>query len=151
MAALAQRTTAWFPVARTADVGTTPLPVGAGGQSYVVVRLRPGGEVSAFTARCPHRLVPLAAGTVVDGRLQCPYHGCRFGAGGGCGDNPPLGPGGTPPPRADLPVPWAVEERGGWVCIAPSPTREPCPARDDVPPEPAPAAQPPAGRVLGNL
>jgi phenylpropionate dioxygenase-like ring-hydroxylating dioxygenase large terminal subunit len=151
MAALAKRTTAWFPVARAADVGTTPLPVGADGQSYVVVRLRPGGEVSAFPARCPHRLVPLAAATVVDGRLQCRYHGWRFDAEGRCVDIPSLGPDGTPPPRADLRVPWAVEERGGWVWIAPAPTRERCPARDDVVPEPAAPAEPPAGRVFGNL
>jgi phenylpropionate dioxygenase-like ring-hydroxylating dioxygenase large terminal subunit len=61
-------TTGWYPVARVTEVGTRPLPVGAGGAAFVVVRLRPGGEVSAFPARCPHRLVPLAAGTVVDGR-----------------------------------------------------------------------------------
>src|SRR4051794_41794915 len=100
MAALAQRTTAWFPVARAADVGTTPLPVGADGQSYVVVRLQPGGEVSAFPARCPHRLVPLTTGTVVDGRLQCPYHGWRVGAEGRGGGNPSPRAGGAPPPPA---------------------------------------------------
>ena len=47
--------TGWFPVARTTEIGTTPIPVAAGGRPYVVVRLRPGGEVSAFPARCPHR------------------------------------------------------------------------------------------------
>ena len=51
--------TGWYPVARAVEVGTEPLPVGAGGRAYVLVRLRPGGEVSAFPARCPHRLVPL--------------------------------------------------------------------------------------------
>jgi phenylpropionate dioxygenase-like ring-hydroxylating dioxygenase large terminal subunit len=80
----------WYPVARAAEVGTTPLPVGAAGRPYVVVRLRPGGEVAAFPARCPHRLVPLAAGAVVDGRLQCTYHGWRFDAEGRCVDIPSL-------------------------------------------------------------
>ena len=61
--------TGWYPVARAADVGTRPLPVGAGGRAYVLVRLRPGAEVSAFPARCPHRLVPLSAATVVDGSV----------------------------------------------------------------------------------
>ena len=144
--------TAWFPVARATEVGTTPLPVGADGQAYVLVRLRPRGEVSAFPARCPHRLVPLAAGTVADGRLQCPYHGWQFDPEGRCVDNPSLGPDGTPPPRADLTVPWAVEERAGWVWLAPSPTREPVPAPSaDLRPEPAPAPSQPAGRVFGNL
>jgi phenylpropionate dioxygenase-like ring-hydroxylating dioxygenase large terminal subunit len=145
------RTPAWFPVARAADVGTVPVPVGAGGRGYVVVRLRPGGEVSAFPDRCPHRLVPLAAGTVVDGRLQCPYHGWRFDAEGRCVAIPSLGPDGTPPPRADLPTPWAVEERGGWVWIAPSRTAERCPSAPTSAPEPVPAPAPPPGGVLGNL
>src|SRR3954452_23645312 len=113
MPALEQSTSAWFPVARAADVGTKPVPVGGAGQSYVVVRLRPGGEVSAFPARCPHRLVPLAAGTVVDGRLQCSYHGWRVDAEGRCVNITSLGADGTPPPRADLRVPWAVDHRGG--------------------------------------
>src|SRR3954469_22169555 len=145
------RTPAWFPVARAADVGTVPVPVGAGGRGYVVVRLRPGGEVSAFPDRCPHRLVPLAAGTVVDGRLQCPYHGWRFDAEGRCVAIPSLGPDGTPPPRADLPTPWAVEERGGWGWIAPSRPAERCPSAPTSAPEPVPAPAPPPGGALGNL
>ncbi|MGY1605240.1 Rieske 2Fe-2S domain-containing protein [Geodermatophilus sp. SYSU D00815] len=149
--AVAKRTTAWFPVARSSEVGTTPVPVGADGRPYVVVRLRPGGEVSAFPAHCPHRLVPLAAATVVEGRLRCPYHGWQFDAEGRCVDIPSLGPDGTPPPRADLAVPWAVEERGGWVWIAPAPTSERCPPRGGAAPEPAPVPEPPPGPVFGNL
>jgi phenylpropionate dioxygenase-like ring-hydroxylating dioxygenase large terminal subunit len=147
------RSTGWFPVARAAEVGTTPVPVGAGGQAYVVVRLRPGGEVSAFPARCPHRLVPLTAAGVVGGRLQCPYHGWRFDAEGRCVDVPSLGPQGSAPPRADLPVPWAVEERHGWVWLAPERTdvvAPPAPAAEPLP-EPAPAPGPPRGPVFGNL
>jgi phenylpropionate dioxygenase-like ring-hydroxylating dioxygenase large terminal subunit len=143
--------TGWFPVARAADVGTTPVPVGAGGSAYVVVRLRPGGEVSAFPARCPHRLVPLAAGVVVDGRLQCPNHGWRFDGEGRCVAIPSLGTTGTPPPRADLDMPWAVEEKHGWVWLAPERTSSPVPARLSTPPEPAPEPPDPAGRVFDNL
>jgi phenylpropionate dioxygenase-like ring-hydroxylating dioxygenase large terminal subunit len=153
MVATTGRRTSWFPVARATDVGTTPVPVGAAGQAFVVVRLRPGGEVSAFPSRCPHRLVPLAAATVVDGTLQCPYHGWRFDAEGRCADIPSLGPQGTPPPRADLPVPWAVEERHGWVWLAPDATTAPVPPRSAVEPapEPVPEPPPPSGPVFGNL
>ena len=135
-------TTEWFPVARSAEVGTTPLPVGAGGQAYVVVRLRADGEVSAFPARCPHRLVPLAAGSVVEGRLQCPAHGWRFDQAGPLRGHPVLGPHGTPPPRADLSMPWAVEERHGWVWLAPERTTAPAPAPASGAPERAPPAPP---------
>jgi phenylpropionate dioxygenase-like ring-hydroxylating dioxygenase large terminal subunit len=151
MAATGPLATDWFPVVRSADVGTTPLPVGAGGQAFVVVRMRPDGEVSAFPARCPHRLVPLAAGAVVDGRLQCPAHGWRFDQLGHCVDIPSLGPHGTPPPRADLPMPWAVEERHGWVWLAPERTTAPPPPRVPGAPERAPVPPDPGGPAFDNL
>src|SRR5215207_10155642 len=145
----------WFPVARSADVGTTPVPVGAGGAAHVVVRLRPGGEVSAFPARCPHRLVPLAAGAVIGGRLQCPAHGWRFDGDGRCVDIPSLGEHGAPPPRADLSMPWAVEERHGWIWLAPERTTTHVPPSPSAAPEPAPAPAPapanPGGTAFDNL
>ncbi|MBN1091141.1 Rieske 2Fe-2S domain-containing protein [Blastococcus sp. TML/M2B] len=143
----------WFPVARADEVGTTPLPVSAGGRAWVVVRLRHGGEVSAFPARCPHRLVPLATAAVVDGRLQCAAHGWRFDGEGRCAEIPSLGAGGTPPPRADLAGPWAVEERAGWVWLAPDRTAHRAPARPGGVPAVEPRREPPApvGPVFGNL
>ncbi|MGY1805137.1 Rieske 2Fe-2S domain-containing protein [Blastococcus sp. SYSU D00922] len=145
--------TGWYPVARATDVGTTPLPVGAGGRAFVVVRLQPGGEVSAFPARCPHRLVPLATATVRDGRLQCPAHGWRFDGEGRCVDIPSLGATGTPPPRADLATPWAVEERHGWVWLAPDRTATPSPPRPVAAPSPErpPAPAGPPGPLFDNL
>lgn len=153
MVAISAASSGWFAVARTAEVGTTPVPVGAGGRGYVVVRLSPGGEVSAFPARCPHRAVPLAAATVTGGRLECPRHGWRFDADGRCVAAPSLGPAGVPPPRADLPVPWAVEERHGWVWLAPDRTTAAVPARSaGLPrPEAVPPPQGPRGPVFGNL
>ncbi|WP_254791107.1 Rieske 2Fe-2S domain-containing protein [Blastococcus tunisiensis] len=140
-------------MARATAVGTTPVPVGAGGRSYVLVRLRPGAEISAFPARCPHRLVPLAGATVAEGRLQCPAHGWRFDGEGRCVDVPSLGPAGCPPPRADLPMPWAVEERHGWVWLAPDRTGTPGPPRPGAAPvlEPVPGTPAPRGGVFGNL
>jgi phenylpropionate dioxygenase-like ring-hydroxylating dioxygenase large terminal subunit len=145
--------TGWFPVARADEVGSVPVPVAAGGRPYVVVRLRPGGEVSAFPARCPHRLAPLATATVVEGRLQCPSHGWRFDGEGRCAEIPSLGADGTPPPRADLSVPWAVEERHGWVWIAPDRTAPATPPRPARTPVAEPVREPgrPQGPVFGNL
>ena len=144
----------WYPVARSSAVGTAPVPVGAGGRAYVVVRLRPGAEVTGLSARCPHRLVPMAAGTVVDGRLQCPYHGWQFNAEGRCVEIPSLGEDGIAPPRADLGAPWAVEERDGWVWLAPERTallRPPRLGGATPRPEPVPAPPTPSGPVFGNL
>lgn len=42
------------------------------------------GEVFALRDLCPHRGVPLSAGRIADGTVECPYHGWRFGPDGGC-------------------------------------------------------------------
>ena len=145
--------TGWFPVARAADVGGAPIAVGAGGRPYVVLRLRPGAEVTALSARCPHRLAPLTTGSVVDGTLECAHHGWRFTTDGRCVDIPSLGVDGTPPPRADLSAPWAVEERDGWVWIAPERTVHHRPPRAvaHTTADPVPVLPGPTGPVLGNL
>jgi phenylpropionate dioxygenase-like ring-hydroxylating dioxygenase large terminal subunit len=152
MTASTGTSTGWFPVAPSAEVGTTPVPVGAGGEAYVVVRLEPGGEVAAYPARCPHRLVPLSAGTVVGGELQCPYHGWRFGPDGRCAEVPSLGSDVAPPPRASLTLP-LVAERHGWIWLAPGPAAEAEPPEPEAEPiaATAPEPAPPAGRVFGNL
>lgn len=38
--------------------------------------------------RCAHRFAPLSQGRIVDGALECPYHGLRFSASGQCVHNP---------------------------------------------------------------
>lgn len=49
------------------------------------------GEVFALRDICPHRGVPLSAGTVMDdGSVQCPYHGWRFRGDGQCALIPSL-------------------------------------------------------------
>ncbi|OAJ61450.1 (2Fe-2S)-binding protein [Paraburkholderia ginsengiterrae] len=48
----------------------------------------PGGTVVALEDRCPHRFAPLSRGRLIDGALECPYHGLRFGAAGTCVLNP---------------------------------------------------------------
>src|SRR5918998_898479 len=107
----------------------------------------------ARAAEVGTRPLPVSAATVVDGRLTCPYHGWQYDGEGRCVSLPSLGPDGTAPPRADLPVPWAVEERHGWVWLAPERTAVPTPPRPaaDTAPEPVPAPPEPSGPVLGNL
>ncbi len=57
------------------------------GQSVVMFR---GGDgaISVLEDRCAHRGVPLSMGSVVDGTMQCLYHGLRFNAEGVCVHNP---------------------------------------------------------------
>ncbi|WP_296595565.1 aromatic ring-hydroxylating dioxygenase subunit alpha [Phenylobacterium sp.] len=42
------------------------------------------GRATALLAACPHRWMPLDPARLVDGDLECPYHGARFDASGAC-------------------------------------------------------------------
>lgn len=44
----------------------------------------PEGKVAALADRCPHRLVPLSTGRIVNGVVECGYHGLRFDGTGAC-------------------------------------------------------------------
>jgi phenylpropionate dioxygenase-like ring-hydroxylating dioxygenase large terminal subunit len=48
------------------------------------------GEAFALRDLCPHRGVPLSAGQLLDGTVECPYHGWRFKPSGQCSHIPSL-------------------------------------------------------------
>ena len=50
----------------------------------VVLYRRANGTLVALTDRCPHRLLPLSAGSRVGDEIQCGYHGMRFASDGVC-------------------------------------------------------------------
>ena len=53
-----------------------PTPAKAGAQQLVVVRQ--GETVYALHAQCAHAGGPLPSGKIVDGCIECPWHGSRF-------------------------------------------------------------------------
>jgi phenylpropionate dioxygenase-like ring-hydroxylating dioxygenase large terminal subunit len=116
----------WQPVASAGEITTRPRGLVVDGQPIVVVRLQPGGPAVAFVDRCPHRLVPLSGGTVVDGALRCGYHGWRFDGSGRCALVPSLGPDANIPPRAHLSALRVREEDGRvYVCVSDLPAPVP--------------------------
>jgi phenylpropionate dioxygenase-like ring-hydroxylating dioxygenase large terminal subunit len=80
------------PVARPGDVTEHPTRVELLGEAVALVRPTPDGEIVAFPDRCPHRYARLSDGCVVDGELQCPYHGWRYRPDGSCSLIPAAGP-----------------------------------------------------------
>src|SRR5262249_8152192 len=48
------------------------------------------GEAFALRDLCPHRGVPLSSGKILDGTVECPYHGWRFKPSGQCAMIPSL-------------------------------------------------------------
>lgn len=73
----------WFPVARAEDVGLE-RPFGAELLDRRLVVFRDAEGVTVAADRCPHRGGRLSHGRMVDGALQCPYHGWRWDREGRC-------------------------------------------------------------------
>ena len=61
--------------------------------NYPILVVIAGGEVLAYQNTCPGSLLPLHLGTLEDGVVVCPWHGCRFDVRTGerlDGSGPPL-------------------------------------------------------------
>jgi phenylpropionate dioxygenase-like ring-hydroxylating dioxygenase large terminal subunit len=106
----------WYAVARSTDLLDAPLGVKLLDEPLVV--WRGNGEVGAARDRCPHRESPLSPGQVIDGCLQCPYHGWEYDPSGACTLVPSSGPGAAIPPKARLDSVLATERYGlVWLCL----------------------------------
>ncbi|KAJ6406107.1 hypothetical protein OIU84_009767 [Salix udensis] len=69
----------WYPLYLTKDV-PDDAPLGLTVFDKQVVLYKDGqGELRCFEDRCPHRLAKLSEGQLIDGRLECLYHGWQFG------------------------------------------------------------------------
>lgn len=74
----------WHPLALAADVAQAPVSALLLEQPVVLWRDETG-VVHALADQCPHRGARLSLGRVTaHGRLECPYHGWQFAAGGQC-------------------------------------------------------------------
>ena len=80
---------AWHPVIEAAALAGEPVAVRLLGHALVAWR-DADGEARVWSDRCPHRGAQLSLGQVVDGCLQCPYHGWQFDACGQCVQVPAL-------------------------------------------------------------
>lgn len=74
----------WYPIIQSHEVpADRPVSVTSLGEDLVVYR-DAQGKPNVLFDRCPHRYVKLSVGRVLDGELQCAYHGLRFNGAGRC-------------------------------------------------------------------
>ena len=75
----------WFPVAFARDVRdkTSMATFDLFNVPWVLFRGE-DGELGCVKDECAHRACPLSLGKVVEGRIQCPYHGWEYTTGGAC-------------------------------------------------------------------
>lgn len=70
----------WYPICFAEDLPLDePYGLSVCGVP-VVVWLHKGKDLVAALDVCPHRSAPLSLGRVVDGVLECKYHGWQFGS-----------------------------------------------------------------------
>jgi len=79
---------AWYVAAWGTEVAAGKLLARRILDEALVLWRGPDGAPVAQRDRCPHRLAPLSAGRIEDGRLRCMYHGLLFDAAGRCVEVP---------------------------------------------------------------
>ena len=78
----------WYVAAWDHEVpGDRPFSRTLLGEPVVFFR-NEDGQVQALLDRCPHRFAPLSKGKLVQGVIQCAYHGLEFKGDGACHRNP---------------------------------------------------------------
>lgn len=102
----------WYLAAPSSELRSHPLAVTVLGEPLVLFR-GAGGQAAALVDRCAHRNLALSRGHVVDGTIECAYHGWRYGAGGACVAIPSLC---EAPPRIAVPA-YPVTEADGFLWI----------------------------------
>ncbi len=71
----------WYVLLESKQVKNKPVGVTRLGEKLVFWRDE-AGRVSCLRDRCPHRGVELSLGKVIDGHIQCPFHGFEYDASG---------------------------------------------------------------------
>jgi phenylpropionate dioxygenase-like ring-hydroxylating dioxygenase large terminal subunit len=102
----------WYIAARSRDLDRRPLGATVLGEPLALFRAD-GGRAASLADRCAHRNLALSRGRLVEGRLECAYHGWRYSASGACVEIPSLGAG---PGRLSVPA-YPVAEAGGFVWV----------------------------------
>lgn len=74
---------AWYVAATSRALRNSPLASIVLGTPLALFR-DGEGRAHALLDRCPHRNVPLSAGRMCDGVLECAYHGWQFAGDGTC-------------------------------------------------------------------
>jgi len=72
----------WYVLMESKQVKDRPVGVTRMGEKLVFWR-DGSGQVSCLRDKCPHRGIELSTGKVVNGHIQCPFHGFEYEASGG--------------------------------------------------------------------
>lgn len=106
----------WYPLYLTKNVPEdAPLGLTVFEKQIVLYR-DAAAQLRCYEDRCPHRLAKLSEGQLVDGRLECLYHGWQFEGEGKCVKIPQL-PAGAKIPKQACVRTYEVRDSQGVVWV----------------------------------
>lgn len=106
----------WYPLylarelPRDAPLGLTVF------HKQLVLYYDGNGTLHCYEDRCPHRLAKLSEGQIIDGRLECLYHGWQFEGDGQCVKIPQL-PAAAKIPKAACAHSYSVHDSQGVIWV----------------------------------
>ena len=111
----------WYPILESASLRSRrggrasgkPTGIKRFGEELVLWR-DADGKAQLLPATCPHRGASMAGGRIVDGELECPWHGFRFSGAGHCTLLPCEGPDARIPRALSL-RPHPIREQHGLI------------------------------------
>jgi phenylpropionate dioxygenase-like ring-hydroxylating dioxygenase large terminal subunit len=105
----------WYVLMESKQVKDKPVGVTRMGEKLVFWR-DGTGRVSCLRDKCPHRGVELSKGRVIDGQLECPFHGFRYDPSGRATLIPANGRN-APVPKAFQAHSYPTHEAHGFVWV----------------------------------
>ncbi|MEH2385251.1 MAG: Rieske 2Fe-2S domain-containing protein [Nostoc sp.] len=106
----------WYPITFLEDLAKDrPHSFSLYNEPFVLF-INQDGKLGCLTDRCPHRAAKLSDGQIIDGRIECLYHGWQFATDGKCLHIPQLPTDAKIPSNACLPS-FKVVERQGIVWV----------------------------------
>ncbi|CAM6116303.1 unnamed protein product [Calypogeia fissa] len=111
--------TEWYPLYLTDEV-PKDAPLALNVYDHNLVLFYDGdGKLNCLEDQCPHRAAKLSDGQIMDGNLECLYHGWQFKGDGSCAKIPQL-PAGAVIPKTACARSYAIRESQDvvWVWMA---------------------------------
>lgn len=105
----------WYVILESSEVKKGLKKVRRLGEDLVLWRDE-AGSAHCLLDRCCHRGAALSKGKIVDGQMQCPFHGLEYGGDGRCGCIPANSRAAAVPERFRVPS-YPVYEKHGWIWI----------------------------------
>ena len=110
----------WYPAAFASQLHKdTPVSFELFGQPWVLFR-NTSGEPACVRDTCAHRACPLSLGKVIDGNIQCAYHGWQYDERGQCVSMPST----VSCPNVGVSS-MSCKEKDGFVLVWPGEGQEP--------------------------